>query len=61
VYNGRETTPKESRARAREQYEGDVDRLIDGFGRQAQLVQQLEGSSGAYLLVDVTDVPSCYR
>jgi hypothetical protein len=29
-------------------YEGDVDRLIDGFGRQTHLVQQLDGFGGAY-------------
>jgi heme-degrading monooxygenase HmoA len=33
-------------------YEGDVDRLIDGFERQADLVRGLEGFTRAYLLVD---------
>ncbi len=33
-------------------YEGDIDRLIDGFRRQADLVRLLEGFAGAQLLVD---------
>ena len=33
-------------------YEGDVDRLLDGFERQADLVRGLEGFSRAYLFVD---------
>jgi heme-degrading monooxygenase HmoA len=33
-------------------YEGDVDRLIDGFRRQANLVRLLDGFARAYLLVD---------
>jgi len=33
-------------------YEGDVDRLIQGFERQADLVRGLEGFARAYLLVD---------
>jgi heme-degrading monooxygenase HmoA len=53
VYNGPETRPKEYAVHARvSSYEGDVDRLIDGFGRQTHLLQQLEGFGGAHLLVD---------
>jgi len=33
-------------------YEGDVDRLIEGFERQTELVRRLEGFAHAYLLVD---------
>jgi heme-degrading monooxygenase HmoA len=33
-------------------YEGDVDRLLDGFERQADLVRRLEGFAHAELLVD---------
>jgi heme-degrading monooxygenase HmoA len=33
-------------------YEGDVDRLIEGFRRQADLVRRLDGFARAYLLVD---------
>jgi heme-degrading monooxygenase HmoA len=33
-------------------YEGDVDRLIEGFQRQADLVRRLDGFARAYLLVD---------
>ena len=33
-------------------YEGDVDRLIQGFERQADLVRGLDGFARAYLLVD---------
>jgi heme-degrading monooxygenase HmoA len=33
-------------------YEGDVDRLLDGFERQADLVRRLEGFGRAYLFVD---------
>jgi heme-degrading monooxygenase HmoA len=33
-------------------YEGDVDRLIQGFERQTDLVRGLEGFARAYLLVD---------
>jgi heme-degrading monooxygenase HmoA len=33
-------------------YEGDVDRLIDGFQRQADLVRRLDGFARAFLLVD---------
>jgi heme-degrading monooxygenase HmoA len=33
-------------------YEGDVDRLLDGFERQADLVRKLEGFARADLLVD---------
>ena len=33
-------------------YEGDVDRLIEGFERQADLVRGLDGFAHAYLLVD---------
>jgi heme-degrading monooxygenase HmoA len=33
-------------------YEGDVDRLVEGFQRQAVLVRRLEGFARAYLLVD---------
>jgi heme-degrading monooxygenase HmoA len=33
-------------------YEGDVDRLIEGFERQVDLVRGLEGFAHAYLLVD---------
>jgi heme-degrading monooxygenase HmoA len=33
-------------------YEGDVDRLIEGFERQAGLVRGLDGFAHAYLLVD---------
>lgn len=35
-------------------YEGDVDRLIEGFERQADLVRGLDGFAHAYLLVDRT-------
>jgi heme-degrading monooxygenase HmoA len=33
-------------------YEGDVDRLIEGFDRQADLARRLDGFVHAYLLVD---------
>ena len=33
-------------------YQGDVDRLIEGFERQTHLVRQLDGFARAYLLVD---------
>ena len=33
-------------------YEGDVDRLIEGFERQVDLVRGLDGFAHAYLLVD---------
>jgi heme-degrading monooxygenase HmoA len=33
-------------------YEGDVDRLIEGFQRQADLVRRLDGFERAYLFVD---------
>jgi heme-degrading monooxygenase HmoA len=33
-------------------YEGDVDRLVEGFRRQADLVRRLDGFARAYLLVD---------
>src|SRR3954451_12656372 len=33
-------------------YEGDVDALIEGFRRQADLVRQLDGFARAFLLVD---------
>jgi heme-degrading monooxygenase HmoA len=33
-------------------YEGDVDRLIEGFERQTDLVRGLDGFAHAYLLVD---------
>ena len=33
-------------------YEGDVDRLIEGFERQIDLVRRLDGFARAYLLVD---------
>ena len=33
-------------------YEGDVDRLIEGFERQADLVRGVDGFAHAYLLVD---------
>jgi heme-degrading monooxygenase HmoA len=33
-------------------YQGDVDRLIEGFERQADLVRELDGFARAYLLVD---------
>ena len=33
-------------------YEGDVDRLIEGFERQIDLVRRLDGFAHAYLLVD---------
>ena len=33
-------------------YEGDVDRLLDGFERQADLVRRLEGFAHAELFVD---------
>ena len=33
-------------------YEGDVDRLIEGFRRQTDLVRRLDGFVHAYLLVD---------
>ena len=33
-------------------YEGDVDRLIEGFECQADLVRGLDGFAHAYLLVD---------
>jgi heme-degrading monooxygenase HmoA len=33
-------------------YEGHVDRLIEGFERQADLVRRLDGFIHAYLLVD---------
>jgi heme-degrading monooxygenase HmoA len=33
-------------------YEGDVDRLIEGFERQADLVRGLDGFVRAFLLVD---------
>jgi len=33
-------------------YEGDIDRLVEGFQQQATLVRRLDGFAGAYLLVD---------
>lgn len=33
-------------------YEGDIDRLIEGFQRQADLIRLLDGFVRAYLLVD---------
>jgi heme-degrading monooxygenase HmoA len=33
-------------------YEGDVDRLIEGFERQGDLVRGLDGFAHAFLLVD---------
>jgi heme-degrading monooxygenase HmoA len=54
VYNRRETTAQEVitvHARV-STYEGDVDRLIEGFERQADLVRGLDGFAHAYLLVD---------
>jgi heme-degrading monooxygenase HmoA len=33
-------------------YAGDVDRLIEGFGRQTDLVRRLDGFAHAYLFVD---------
>ena len=33
-------------------YEGDVERLIEGFQKQADLVRRLDGFARAYLLVD---------
>jgi heme-degrading monooxygenase HmoA len=33
-------------------YQGDVDRLVEGFRRQADLVRRLDGFARAYLLVD---------
>jgi heme-degrading monooxygenase HmoA len=33
-------------------YEGDVDRLVEGFRRQTDLVRRLDGFARAYLLVD---------
>jgi heme-degrading monooxygenase HmoA len=36
-------------------YEGDVDRLIEGFERQTDLVRRLEGFADAYLLVNRGD------
>jgi heme-degrading monooxygenase HmoA len=33
-------------------YEGDVDRLVDGFRRQTDLLRGLDGFAHAYLLVD---------
>jgi heme-degrading monooxygenase HmoA len=33
-------------------YQGDVDRLIEGFQRQADLIRLLDGFVRAYLLVD---------
>jgi heme-degrading monooxygenase HmoA len=33
-------------------YQGDVDRLIEGFQRQVDLVRRLDGFARAYLLVD---------
>jgi heme-degrading monooxygenase HmoA len=33
-------------------YEGDVDRLIEGFERQTDLLRGLDGFAHAYLLVD---------
>ena len=33
-------------------YQGDVDRLVEGFERQIHLVRQLDGFARAYLLVD---------
>jgi heme-degrading monooxygenase HmoA len=36
-------------------YEGDVDGLIEGFRRQADLVRRLDGFARAYLLVDRAD------
>jgi heme-degrading monooxygenase HmoA len=35
-------------------YEGDVDRLIEGFERQRELIRSLDGFARAYLLVDRT-------
>ena len=54
MYNGRETTIEgRVTVHARvSRYEGDVDRLIEGFERQADLVRRLEGFTQAYLLVD---------
>jgi heme-degrading monooxygenase HmoA len=36
-------------------YEGDVDRLLDGFQRQADLIRRLEGFAHAELFVDRED------
>jgi heme-degrading monooxygenase HmoA len=33
-------------------YEGDIDRLVEGFERQTHLVRQLDGFERAYPLVD---------
>ena len=33
-------------------YKGDVDRLVEGFQQQTNLVRRLDGFAGAYLLVD---------
>ena len=33
-------------------YEGDIDRLVEGFQQQATLVRRLDGFAGAYLLGD---------
>jgi heme-degrading monooxygenase HmoA len=33
-------------------YEGDLDRLVEGFRRQTDLVRRLDGFARAYLLVD---------
>jgi heme-degrading monooxygenase HmoA len=33
-------------------YEGDVDRLVEGFQQQVNLVRRLDGFARAYLLVD---------
>ena len=53
VYNGRPPPPNRIVVHARvSSYEGDVDRLLDGFERQADLVRGLEGFSPAYLFVD---------
>jgi heme-degrading monooxygenase HmoA len=53
VYNGRRPPPNRIVVHARvSSYEGDVDRLLDGFERQADLVRGLEGFSRAYLFVD---------
>jgi heme-degrading monooxygenase HmoA len=53
VYNRRQTTQRSITVHARiSSYEGDVDRLIEGFERQADLVRGLDGFAHAYLLVD---------
>jgi heme-degrading monooxygenase HmoA len=53
VYNRRAETIRGLAVHARvSTYEGDVERLVEGFGRQTDLIRRLDGFARAYLLVD---------